>query len=172
MARGSHLHLLLEHLPAWPEAAWLSVAPDLLRMAEDPPDTAAIPDLMDEAIGVLTDPSLRAIFGPDSLAEVPLSCPLPGLLPAPHDQLSGTIDRLVVTPDRVLAVDFKSNATIPDAPGAVPEGILRQMGAYAAALEAIYSDRIIDVALLWTRGPRMMPLPRDLVMAALHRARG
>jgi len=112
------------------------------------------------------------VFGPGSLAEVPLACPLPGVLPAPHDRLSGTIDRLVVTPNRVLAVDFKSNATIPDTPDAVPEGILRQMGAYAAALEAIYPDHAVDVALLWTRGPRMMPLPRDLVMAALRRARG
>ncbi len=172
MTRGSHLHLLLEHLPAWPEAAWISVAPDLLRMAEEPPDPATIPDLVDEAIGVLTDPALRPIFGPGSMAEVPLSCPLPGLLPAPHDRLSGTIDRLVLTQDRVLAVDFKSNATIPESPDMVPEGILRQMGAYAAALEVIYPDRAVDVALLWTRAPRLMTLAPDLVMAALHRARG
>jgi ATP-dependent helicase/nuclease subunit A len=91
------------------------------------------------------------------------------LLPAPHDRLIGIIDRLIVTTDRVHAVDFKSNATIPDRPDAVPEGLLRQMGAYGAALETIYPGRAVDLSLLWTRGPRLMTLPRDLVMAALRR---
>jgi len=169
-ARGTHLHLLLEHLPAWPAASWLTIAPDLLGMADDPPDAQDAADLVDEAIGVLTDPVLRTIFGPGSLAEVPLSCPLPGLLPTPHDRLTGVIDRLIVASDRVRAIDYKSNATIPDGPHAVPEGLLRQMGAYAAALETLYPGRDVEVALLWTRGPRLMPLPRDLVMAALRRA--
>lgn len=168
--RGTHLHLLLEHLPAWPAASWTAIAPDLLGMAEDPPDADTAADLVEEAIAVLTDPALRAIFGPGSLAEVALSCPLPGLLPTPHHRLTGVIDRLVVTTDRVHAVDFKSNATIPDRPDTVPEGLLRQMGAYAAALEYLYPGRSVDVSLLWTRGPRLMPLPRDLVMAALRRA--
>jgi ATP-dependent helicase/nuclease subunit A len=169
-ARGTFLHLLLEHLPAWPEASWAAFAPDLLGMAEDPPDAETAADLIDEAIGVLTDPALRAIFGPGSLAEVPLACPLPGLLPAPHDRLTGVIDRLIVTPDRVHAIDYKSNATMPDRADTVPEGLLRQMGAYGVALETLYPGREVDLSLLWTRGPRLMPLPRDLVMAALRRA--
>ena len=82
----------------------------------------------------------------------------------------GTIDRLTVTPDRVLAVDYKSNRLIPQSPEAVPEGILRQMGAYAALLAQIYPDREVEVAILWTATARLMPLPRALVMAALQRA--
>jgi ATP-dependent helicase/nuclease subunit A len=50
----------------------------------------------------------------------------------------GAIDRLIVTKTRVLAVDFKTNADVPDRPGDVPEGLLRQMGAYAEMLGAIY----------------------------------
>ena len=36
-------------------------------------------------------------------------------------------------------------------PSAVPEGILRQMGAYRAALAAIWPDRRVETAILWTR---------------------
>ena len=58
-----------------------------------------------------------------------------------------------VGPDRVLAVDFKSNRVVPDRPEAVPEGILRQMGAYAAALAAVWPGRQVGTAILWTRVP-------------------
>ena len=80
------------------------------------------------------------------------------------------IDRLILAPDRVLAVDFKTNAVLPDRPEDTPEGLLRQMGAYAHALAAIYPDRKVETALLWTRAATLMPLPHALVTAALMRA--
>jgi ATP-dependent helicase/nuclease subunit A len=43
------------------------------------------------------------------------------------------------------------------------------MGAYAVALAAIYPDRQIDLALLWTRDATLMPLPAALVAEALAR---
>ena len=79
------------------------------------------------------------------------------------------IDRLIVSPDWVLAVDFKTNATVPQSPQHCPDGLLRQMGAYDHALAAIYGDRVVDTALLWTRTATLMPLPHDLVTAALQR---
>jgi ATP-dependent helicase/nuclease subunit A len=52
----------------------------------------------------------------------------------------------------------------------VPDGLLRQMGAYAAALAVLYPDRRVETALVWTRTGQIMPLPHDLVTAALQRA--
>jgi ATP-dependent helicase/nuclease subunit A len=52
----------------------------------------------------------------------------------------------------------------------VPEGILRQMGAYAAALAQIYPGRRIETAILWTKDAQLMPLDPDIVSAALARA--
>jgi ATP-dependent helicase/nuclease subunit A len=57
-----------------------------------------------------------------------------------------------------------------DRPGDTPEGLLRQMGAYAYALAAIYPGRTVETALLWTRTATLMPLPHDIVTAALWRA--
>ncbi len=44
------------------------------------------------------------------------------------------------------------------------------MGAYAAALAAIWPGRRIETAMLWTRTARLMPLPPALTAAALARA--
>ena len=156
-ARGSRLHLLLEHLPGRPEADWPQLAQNLLQAAGD---TA---ELLDEASAVLRNADLSRIFQPDTLAEVPVTADLDGT------RLHGIIDRLIVTPEKILAVDFKSNATVPESPDQCPEGLLRQMGAYAHALGQIYPDRTVETALLWTRNATLMPLPHELVTAALMR---
>ena len=76
----------------------------------------------------------------------------------------------MVGPDHVLAVDFKSNRVVPQRAADVPEGILRQMGAYAAALAQVYPNKRIETAILWTRTAEMLQLDPDIVSAALARA--
>ncbi|MDC0659247.1 double-strand break repair helicase AddA [Leisingera sp. SS27] len=156
-ARGGRLHLLLEHLPGRPEGLWPKLAGNLLQNAGD------TEDLLAEASSVLSNTGLAHIFSAESLAEVPVTADLNGT------RLHGIIDRLIVTADRVLAVDFKSNATVPATPAQCPEGLLRQMGAYAQALAQIYPGRTVETALLWTRTATLMPLPHELVTAALMR---
>ncbi len=85
--------------------------------------------------------------------------------------MHGIVDRLMVQPDLVRCIDFKTNAQVPDTPGDVPDGILRQMGAYAHALGLIYPGRRIETAILWTATPALMSLPATLVADALAAAR-
>ncbi len=161
MLRGTRLHLLLEHLPQWPRADWPGVAQALLAATADPDLPADNAALLAEAQAVLSAPALAFLFAPEALAEVEITSPL-----GPRRML-GTIDRLILSPGQVLAVDYKSNAVVPDRPEEVPIGLLRQMGAYAAALERIYPDRTVQTALLWTRTAQLMPLPQHLVHGAL-----
>ncbi len=156
-SRGSRLHLLLEHLPGQPNESWPQLAQNLLQ------DAADSAELLAEAQAVLNQPALAPVFAAEALAEVPLSADLDGV------RIHGVIDRLIVSPDRVLAVDFKSNATVPTSSQQCPEGVLRQMGAYAHALAQIYPERAIETAILWTRTAQLMPLPHELVIAALRR---
>ena len=165
--RGRQLHRLLEHLPLWPDAGWSEIARDLLATGEDTAATGETEALLAEAATVLRAPELAVLFGADTLAEVDISAPLQEL---GGRIILGTIDRLLIGPDRVLAVDYKSNALQPTTPAEVPVGILCQMGAYAAALAQIYPDRRIETAILWTRRAVLMPLPSDLIMAALRSA--
>ncbi|AVO38772.1 double-strand break repair helicase AddA [Pukyongiella litopenaei] len=160
MRRGTALHMLLEHLPGLPAGDRARRAAVLLPDWPDPERAA----LLAEAAGVLDAPDLAGLFAADALAEVAVSAPVGAA------RVHGQIDRLLVSPERVLAVDFKTNATVPARAEACPEGLLRQMGAYAAALAQVWPDRVVDTAILWTRTAHLMPLPHDLVSAALSRA--
>lgn len=157
-ARGTAIHLLLQHLPGQDPARWQMLARALVSDAA----------LCDEALAIarrlIEDPALAALFGPDSLAEVPI---VGRLSDRPAE---GALDRLIVTPHLVLAVDFKSNRLVPALAQEVPEAILRQMGAYAALLAGIYPGRRVETAVLWTETGRLMPLSDEIVRDALQRA--
>jgi ATP-dependent helicase/nuclease subunit A len=77
--------------------------------------------------------------------------------------LSGQIDRIVVEDDRVLIVDYKTLRPPPETEDGVPALYLRQLATYRAALSRIYPGRRIDCALLWTEGPRLMPISPALL---------
>ena len=161
LGRGTALHGLLEHLHDCPPAGRAALA---ARLLSGHPDLDA---LLAEASAVLDGPALAEIFGPGGIAEVEVAAPVPE---RPGLRIAGRIDRLVVTDRTVLAVDFKSNRVLPPAAGAVPEGILRQLGAYRAALGPIWPGRPVEVAVLWTRAARLMPVPAVLADAAFARA--
>ena len=175
MLLGTRLHLLLEHLPDRPRGDWPALAREVLADAEGGlPEDPVLHGLLAEAAAVVDAPDLAQVFAlPEDaqvLTEVALAAPLPGI-----GMLAGNVDRLVVMPDRVLAIDYKSNTEIPAAPEDVPTGILRQMGAYRDALRLIYPARRVQAAVLWTRSRSLMWLPDPLldgVMAALDPAGG
>ena len=151
LTRGTLLHGFLERFPDLGPADRESLA-------------RAAPDLAAGAEALIADPALAHLFGLDSLAEAGFALDWNGAL------LTGAIDRLVVGPDRVLVVDYKSNTVVPARPEDVPEGYLRQLGAYAHAAAALYPGRRVEVAILWTETAQLMPLDPEIVRAALARA--
>ena len=164
MLRGSRIHLLLERLPEIPREDWPAAARGLLSGGELKADAQEIAPLLEEAERTLASDSLAHLFAPGTLAEVPVTAALDAL---GGRRMNGIVDRLVVDSGSVLAVDFKTNAVIPESAGACPDGLLRQMGAYADALSQVYPGREVATAILWTRTAELMHLPADLVRAAL-----
>lgn len=162
-ARGTAIHLLLEHLPSQAAKDRQTYGEQLLRSQ---PDVAARDKaLVVQVCDLLARPELAFIFAPGTLAEVGIT----GLVPALNAHILGSIDRLIIEPNRVLAIDFKSNRLVPDTADQTPDGLLRQMGAYADALTQIYPDRQIETAILWTETATLMSLPSALVSSALNR---
>ncbi|CUH45259.1 double-strand break repair helicase AddA [Ruegeria atlantica] len=157
--RGTRLHLLLEHLPSVTREDWPQLCARVLPDMQD----AERQELMDEACDVLTAAHLRPVFAAGALAEVPVTADLNGR------RMHGVIDRLIVTDTEVQVIDFKTNATVPNSAETCPEGLLRQMGAYANALSQVYPNHEIRTAILWTRKADLMWLPHDLVTHALSR---
>jgi len=108
---------------------------------------------------VLDDPAHAALFGSGSLAEVPLSAVVDGVV------VAGIVDRLLVTDDAVTIVDFKTGQHIPATAVDVVPTYLRQMAAYRDALAVIFPGRRIEAALLYTAGPHLIMLD-DAALAA------
>lgn len=157
--RGTLIHALFERLPAVAPTRRRDVALAWLAGQASDLSAALRQDMVDAAMLVLDDPRHAALFGPDALAEVPLSALVEGRV------IAGAVDRLLVTEDMVMVVDFKTGGQVPMDAKAVPVGYLRQMAAYHAALRVIFPGRRVDAALLFTSGPLLITLPDALLEA-------
>jgi ATP-dependent helicase/nuclease subunit A len=157
--RGVLIHALLERLPDAPVdlreragRAWLIRHDPALEQGERE-------DMLARSLAVLDAPEWRELFGPQALAEVPLAATVG------EQVIAGTIDRLLVTPDRILVADFKTARRPPTTLEQVPESTLRQLAAYAAALAVIYPGRTIEAAVLYTQTPQLIAIPAALLEA-------
>jgi ATP-dependent helicase/nuclease subunit A len=161
--RGLIVHRLLQSLPELPEHARAPAARRFLSIPLHGIDEAMQAEICAETLAVLGDPSLAELWGPDAQAEIPVVGLIPGATPGTEHALSGQIDRLVVTQDRVLIVDFKTVRPAPAGEDEVPAIYLRQLATYRAALARIYPGRRVDCAILWTDGPLLMPISPGLL---------
>lgn len=157
--RGVLLHRLLERLPDVPPAERKSAAQAWLARAAAELAAPARAELADAALKVLDHKGWADLFAPGALAEVPIAATVGGQV------VAGTIDRLLVLPDRIRLVDFKTARRPPASLDEVPVAILRQMAAYAAALEVTYPGRVIEAALLYTEVPMLLEIPPALLAA-------
>ncbi len=157
--RGTLIHGLLQRLPDVAPERRAAAAAGWLAAQGAPPDEAEA--YAREALRVLDDPSFAEVFGPGSRAEAPLVATLED-----GTVVRGVIDRMVVTPETVLLLDFKTDRPPPARVEETPPRILAQMAAYRAALRLIFPGRTIRSALLWTEEPRLAVLPDTLLDAA------
>ncbi|HEY8573313.1 double-strand break repair helicase AddA [Phenylobacterium sp.] len=162
--RGDLIHRLLQILPDLDPAARSDGARRILAREPDLTDVQRA-EMTAAALSVLEDPRFAEVFGPGSRAEVAIAgtaAALPQGL-----AISGRIDRLVVLPDRVLVADFKTNRPSPARIEDADPAYLRQMAVYAAVLGEVFPGRRIEAALIWTDGPKLMPVPELLMGQSL-----
>ncbi len=125
--------------------------------------------LAGETLAVLDDPNFAPAFSTASMAEAAITASLPEL--GEGARINGRIDRLAVTKDEVLIVDFKTNRPPPERAADVDTLYLAQMALYRAAAQKIFPGGRIACALIWTEGPRLMPLAETLLEAQLRQIR-
>lgn len=156
--RGRLIHALFERLPAVAPDARAEAADRWLERVGAVTDPAARAEIGRTVLAVLNDSRFAELFGPDSLAEAPIAAVVgEGVV------VSGTVDRLLVTPDLIQVIDFKTGRQIPQTPEEVPVYHARQMAAYVEALRVIFPGRMIEPALLYTAGPTLITLPQSLL---------
>jgi len=162
--RGDLIHLLLERLPEIAVVDRPDAAARLVGKERDLSD-AQRAEMIEAAFRVLDDDRFAAVFGPGSRAEIALTGGADGLRPGVV--INGRIDRLVVTADRVLVVDYKTNRPAPDRIEDADPAYVVQMATYVAVLAKLYPDRPVEAALVWTDGPKLMPVPQGMMDEAL-----
>jgi ATP-dependent helicase/nuclease subunit A len=162
--RGDLIHRLLQILPDLAPAERAEGARSLLARERDLTETQRA-EMTAAALSVLEDARFAEVFGPGSRAEVSVAGSA-SRLPAGL-KISGRIDRLVVLPDRVLVADFKTNRPSPTRIEDADPAYLRQMAIYAAVLADVFPDRAVEAALVWTDGPKLMPIPENLLAQSL-----
>jgi ATP-dependent helicase/nuclease subunit A len=155
--RGRLVHRLLQSLPALAPGQRAAAAERFLALPVHGLGADEQRAILRETLAVLEHPDFAPLFGPGSVAEVPVVGLFGGRA------LSGQIDRLVVDGGSVLIVDYKTVRPVPAGLDEVPALYLDQLAAYRAAIAAVFPDKEIRCALLWTDGPMLMEIPHEML---------
>lgn len=94
-----------------------------------------------QLLDLIDNPQIKDLFGPNSLAEVPVI----GWID--NQKIAGQIDRLVIRDKDILIIDYKTNKIVPDI---IPENYKAQLNAYRDLIKKIFPDRMVKSYLLWT----------------------
>jgi ATP-dependent helicase/nuclease subunit A len=164
--RGTLVHRLLQSLPDLATERRHEAAQKYLARNADGWSDGDREALAQGVLALIEDRRFAPVFGAGSRAEVGIAGRLarPGRPPA---LVSGQIDRLVVTPDEVLIVDYKTNHTPPQLPAEAPRAYVRQLALYRAVLQKLYPQLPVRAALLWTETPELMEIPAPALDAQL-----
>jgi ATP-dependent helicase/nuclease subunit A len=166
LLRGTLVHRLLQSLPEIETGRRRDAALKYLaRNAGDWTDGDR-EALAEQMLALIGDARFGPVFSAGSRVEVSIVGRLerPGRAPA---LVSGQIDRLVVTPDEVLIVDYKTNHAPPNAAAEAPRIYVRQLALYRAVLGKLYPQLSVRAALLWTETPELMEISAPALDAEL-----
>ena len=133
LRRGTFLHKMLQFLPTLPPEKRLEY------LQSKCPSDIEVPE---NFLQIFDHPDLKDLFNTNSMAEVPVVGTVNGQV------FSGQIDRLVVLPNEVKIIDFKTNRFVPNE---IPTLYKNQLNAYKDLLKSIFPDRIVKAYILWTQ---------------------
>ncbi len=165
LAKGSLVHRLMQALPDVAPDRREAAARGFLARAGAMFGEDTREQIVAQVLDILADGRFAPLFGPGSRAEVPIV----GRLRLGGDDVlvSGQVDRLVVTGEAVLIVDYKTNLDPPRSFAAVPPAYVRQLALYRAVIAKIYPGRSVRAVLAWTEIPELMELSAAMLDRAI-----
>ncbi|MEP5513855.1 MAG: PD-(D/E)XK nuclease family protein, partial [Bauldia litoralis] len=154
--RGRLIHRLLQSLPEAIPADRHVIGARFLDAVADPWSPEERARLLGEVLAILERSDFAPVFAPGSRAEVEIAGTFGGA------RLSGRIDRLAVSDEKVLIVDYKTGAP----PAEAPHDYVMQLALYAVVLKRLYPTKTLAAAILWTEAPSLMEIPAPMLDAA------
>ena len=167
LQRGTLVHRLLQSLPDIAAARRSETAKNFLaRNAKDWTDGER-DALVKQVTSIIENENFAPLFAPGSRAEVSIVGRVPrrGRPPA---LVSGQIDRLVVTRDEILIVDYKTNHAPPASAADVPTPYVRQLALYRDVLARLYPGKPVRCVLLWTETASIVEIQASALDAELQ----
>ena len=158
LERGNLIHTLLERLPLLHESDQEISAIRYIKKQMPKLSEEEVTTLFEEVYSILHHKDCSDLFSKESLAETAIIGRIGEL------EISGQIDRLIVTDSYIKLADFKTGQ--PSA--SPPEAYVRQMALYMGLLKQIYTGRPFHCFLIWTQSAEVMPLLNDQLNAYLH----
>jgi ATP-dependent helicase/nuclease subunit A len=155
--RGNIIHALLQTLPELPKSDHNEAARSYLAGPSHGLSAKEQDDIALETLRILNDVEFAAVFGPNSQAEVPIVGEVLGRV------ISAQVDRLLVSEDEIVVIDYKTNRPPPRSVKNVPPVYIKQMQAYRQALQIIYPKKPVRCVLLWTDTPKLMEIPQEML---------
>ncbi|MBQ2886315.1 MAG: double-strand break repair helicase AddA [Alphaproteobacteria bacterium] len=148
--RGSVIHKLLQYICDVDVTSRRNASIKFLE--KHLPDFSQIElnKIIDEVLLLCNEYS--EIFSQNSMAEVPIIGEVDGKI------ISAKIDRLVITDNAVIIVDYKTNRPSAKTIADVPKIYIKQMALYKSLLQKIYPDKIVETYLLWTNTCNLMKI--------------
>ena len=166
-SRGRLVHTLLQYLPEIAPEERRRAAETFVALRGSDLPAAVREEIVRESLAIVEDVRFAPLFAPGSLGEVPVVARLGDGSDA--RELSGQIDRLAILDDALLILDYKTNRPPPTKTEEIAEAYITQLAAYRLALRAMFPDRALRAAIVWTDGPKLMEIPSTLLDDAERR---
>jgi ATP-dependent helicase/nuclease subunit A len=147
--RGTLIHKLLQFLPQTAGDKAQIIGEYLAKNAADF-SLAQRQQICNEVLTLLHNPDFAVIFGEHSRAEVPIIGESNGKI------VSAQLDRLIILPEKIMIVDFKTNRPAAANVATTPDVYKKQLATYADLIAKIYGNLPIETYILWTNETRLM----------------
>lgn len=169
LKKGNVTHKLLEVLPEIAPEKRISLATEYLSKTCPDWHESQRSAVLEKVLAIFSDNRFKALFEGEARAEVSLA----GRLDVASGSMlvTGQVDRLIVAPEHVTILDYKTNLAVPQALAEVPEEYLTQLALYRDLVSRIYPEKALFSALLWTQAPDLMQIPDEMLDHALDKVR-
>lgn len=161
LERGNTTHYLLQTLPQIPQEKRRAYASGYMENNRSNWSNTHRDEITIEIFNILENPQFVEVFGQNSHAELSIS----GILDPSgiNRQVTGQIDRISLTGDNVLIVDYKTDRRVPDSADEISQQYLLQLAIYQQLVSGIYPDKSIRSAFIWTTTATIMEIPNELL---------